>query len=144
MLSSSEGWGAYVLAPRCKLRRVPMPYIQLMHVLLMYLGLFYMLDRPCFFLLAIYSTANVKSLPAIAASFWGLHYHLCLIIPGWLPIIFYIGLSSKDERRRVWEGKGKKPCFFLEKRANNSLTCMGFNIYPTYFGTLICESAENT
>jgi len=47
----------------------------------------------------------------------------------------------------VWEGKGrerkgKKSYFFLAKKRNNSLNCMDFIIYATYFGILTREPAE--
>lgn len=115
-------WGAYILAPRCRLRHVSLPYIQLRHVLLTYLGLLYMLDRPCFFLLAVYSTANAKSLPAIANSFSSEVYiiiFVSLFLDGCPSFLIWVFLQKMKGEGcgKGRERKGTQSCFFLEKKS---------------------------
>lgn len=142
-ISSSESWGAYILAPKWRLRCVSMPYIQLIHALLMYLGLLYMLDRPCFFLLAVYSTANAKSLTAIASSFSSEVYiiiFVSLFLDGCPSFLIWIFLQKMKGEGCGKEREGKEILLlFLTKRANNSFNCTGFIIYATYFEVLTCE-----
>lgn len=121
-LSSSESWvhrGAYILAPKWRLRCVSLPYIQLIHALLMYLGLLYMLDRPCFFLLAVYSTANAKSLTAIASSFSSEVYiiiFVSLFLDGCPSFLIWIFLQKMKGEGCGKEREGKEILlFFLQK-----------------------------
>lgn len=120
MLGSSESWGAHVLAPRCRLRRVSMPNIQLMRVLLMSLGLLYTLDRPCFFLLAAYSAANVKSLPAMASSLSSEVYiiiFVSLFLDACPPFLIWVFLQKMKGEGCGKGKKGKEILLFFRKKS---------------------------
>lgn len=135
MLSSPGSWGAYILAPKCRLGCVSVPYIQLIHVLLMYVGLLYMLDRLCFFLLAVYSTANAKILTAIASAFSSEVYiiiFVSLFLDGCPSFHMWIFLQKMKGEGCGKGRRGKEILLFLTRRENNSLNCMAFIIYATW------------